>query len=429
MRESGDLLEGFAWRFRGFMERTGGLVMGIRPWQLLLLWLFYFPAACRMGGNQMKKAIALILTALLLAGCSASPSPGEASAPGGKAIPGLTWESGMELAYATEFTVDYYEGGYACIGVADGREYLVVPEAMPVPENLEENIRVLQQPLDKIYLQATSAMALFDRLGGLDSIRLVGTRQDGWYVENAVKAMERGDILFSGSYSEPDYELMVAEGCDIAIMSTMILHVPKVQEMIEGLGIPVFIEHASYEKHPLGRTEWVKVYGTLLGKEAEAEAFFETQTQAVRQFGDLENTGKTVAFFYLSSNGSVNVRAKTDYVPKMIEIAGGNYIAPGESDPDSRRSAVSVTMEAFYEAAVDADYLVYNSAIDDPIYTLAELTAKDSLFADFKAVREGNVWCTGKYLFQATDITGDLIVDFHNMLTGQEDMAFLYQLQ
>ena len=181
----------------------------------------------------MKKVIALMLTALLLAGCSASPSPGEASAPAGKEIPGLTWESGMELEYATEFTVDYYAGGYALIAVADGREYLVVPEAMPVPENLGENIRVLQQPLDKIYLQATSAMALFDRLDGLDNIRLVGTRKDGWYVENAVKAMEEGKILFSGSYSEPDYERMMEEGCDLSIVSTMILHVPKVQEMLE----------------------------------------------------------------------------------------------------------------------------------------------------------------------------------------------------
>ena len=78
---------------------------------------------------------------------------------------------------------------------------------------------------------------------------------------------------------------------------------------------------------------------------------------------------------------------------------------------------------------MSADYLIYNAAIDDPIYTIDELIAKDSLFADFKAVKNGNVWCTGKYLFQATDITGELIVDFHHMLTGQEDMQFLYKLK
>ena len=377
----------------------------------------------------MRKVAALFLMAAWLVGCSAAPVASGSTAPEGKEIPGLIWESSMEPEYATQFAVDYYQGGYALMEVIGDCRYLVVPEGKDVPEGLDESIKVLQQPLDTIYLQATSAMALFDRIDGLGSIRLVGTRKDGWYVENAVKAMEEGRMLFSGSYSQPDYELMVEEGCDLAIESTMILHAPKVREMIEQLGIPVFVEHASYEKHPLGRTEWVKVYGVMLDKEQEAEAFFQTQTDAIRQFRDLENTGKTVAFFYLASNGSVNVRATSDYVPKMMEIAGGNYVFSDISDPDSRRSSVSLTMEEFYNTAVGADYLIYNAAIDDPIYTIDELIAKDSLFADFKAVKNGDVWCTGKYLFQATDITGELIVDFHHMLTGQEDMHFLYRLK
>ena len=377
----------------------------------------------------MRRIAALILVAALLAGCSAAPASLGSSAPEGKEIPGLTWESGMELEYATEFAVDYYAGGYALIEVIGDCRYLVVPEGREVPEGLDGSIKVLQQPLDTIYLQATSAMALFDRIDGLDAIRLVGTRKDGWYVEGAVAAMEEGKMLFSGSYSQPDYELMMEEGCNLAIESTMILHAPKVQEMIEQLGIPVFVEHASYEKHPLGRTEWVKVYGVMLDREKEAEEFFKTQTEAIRQFADMENTGKTVAFFYLASNGSVNVRATTDYVPKMIEIAGGNYIFTDISDPDTKRSSISLTMEEFYNTAVDADFLIYNAAIDDPIYTIDELIAKDSLFADFKAVKSGDVWCTGKYLFQATDITGELIVDFNHMLTGQEDMHFLYKLK
>lgn len=377
----------------------------------------------------MKKAAVLILVVLLLTGCSVAPASLGSSAPEGKEIPGLTWESSMELEFATQFAVDYYEGGYALIEVIGDCRYLVVPEGREVPEDLDGSIKVLQQPLDTIYLQATSAMALFDRIDGLGSIRLVGTRKDGWYVEGAVAAMEEGKMLFSGSYSQPDYELMVEEGCDLAVESTMILHAPKVQEMIEQLGIPVFIEHASYEKHPLGRTEWVKVYGVMLDKEKEAEDFFKTQTDTIRQFRDLENTGKTVAFFYLASNGSVNVRATTDYVPKMIEIAGGNYIFTDISDPDTKRSSISLTMEEFYNTAVGADYLIYNATIDDPIYTIDELIAKDSLFADFKAVKSGDVWCTGKYLFQATDITGELIVDFNHMLMGLEDMHFLYKLK
>ena len=86
----------------------------------------------------MKKIAALILV-MLLTGCSATSSTASAQAavPTGKEIPGLTWESSMELEYATEFAVDYYSGGYARIEVVGDCEYLVVPENMPVPENLD----------------------------------------------------------------------------------------------------------------------------------------------------------------------------------------------------------------------------------------------------------------------------------------------------
>lgn len=85
-----------------------------------------------------------------------------------------------------------------------------------------------------------------------------GAQASDWYIDHAKKAMEDGKILFAGKYSEPDYEMLIDEDCDLAIESTMILHTPKVQEMIEDLDIPVFIDRSSYESHPLGRTEWSK---------------------------------------------------------------------------------------------------------------------------------------------------------------------------
>ena len=51
----------------------------------------------------------------------------------------------------------------------------------------------------------------------------------------------------------------------------------------------------------------------------------------------------------------------------------------------------------------------------------------NSLFADFKAVKEGNVWCTGKSFYQATDIVGQMIRDIHLALTDGDpaSMTFL----
>ena len=345
-------------------------------------------------------------------------------------IEGLTYESTMELTYAECFDVYYYEGGYALIDVLDSARYLVVPEGQEAPGSLDEDIIVLKQPLDRIYLAATSAMALFDSMGAMDAIRLSGTQASGCYIDHAVKAMEAGDILFAGKYSEPDYELMVDEECDLAIESTMILHSPKVQEMIEMLDIPVFIDRSSYESHPLGRTEWIRLYSVLVDKEEEAAAFFEDQAKVIRDLKDFQNTEKTVVYFYMSTDGSAVVRKASDYIPKMIEIAGGRYAFPDLED-ESGKTSIPLSMEEFYATAVDADFLVYNASIDAPINSIDELMAKSELFADFKAVKEGNVWTTGKSLYQATDIVGQLIRDLNLMLTGGDasQMTFLTKVE
>ena len=77
-------------------------------------------------------------------------------------------------------------------------------------------------------------MDLFRELDGLDAIRLSGTEAQGWYVEEARAAMEAGEILYAGKYSAPDYERIYAEGCDLAVESTMIYHTPEVKEQLEG---------------------------------------------------------------------------------------------------------------------------------------------------------------------------------------------------
>ena len=345
-------------------------------------------------------------------------------------IQGLEYERTMELDYAESFDVYYYREGYKLIDVHNDRRYLIVPEGSDAPEDLDSDIIVLEQPLDCIYLAATSAMALFDAIDSIGAIRMSGTQASGWYIEHAVEAMESGEMIYAGKYSEPDYELLINEGCDLAVESTMILHTPKVQEMIEDLDIPVFIDRSSYETHPLGRTEWVKLYAAMMNCEETAEAFFAEQTQVIEELKDFKNTEKTVAFFYVSTDGTVVVRKSEDYIPKMIEIAGGRYAFEDLKNEESDSAAVNLSMEEFYAVAQDADYLIYNSSIDNPIESVEDLIAKDELFREFKAVKEGNVWCTGKYLYQATDIVGNLITDIHLMLTDGEEsqMTFLYHV-
>ena len=347
----------------------------------------------------------------------------------GPEIDGLTYESTMDLTYATEFDVYDYKDGYKLLDVHEDRQYLVVPEGKEAPEGLSEDIVVLQQPLDHIYMAATAIMSLLDAVDAIDQVKFSGLNASGWYVEDAKKAMESGDMIYAGKYSEPDYELLVSENCDLAIESTMILHSPKVQEMIEMLDIPVFIDRSSYESQPLGRTEWIKLYGAMLDKEEEAADFFANQASVVENLKDFQNTEKTVAFFYINTSGAAVVRNPEDYISNMIEL-GGARNAFRDLQDDSGKTSVPITMEQFYDTAEDADYLIYNASIDSTVKTLDDLLAKDSMFADYKAVKEGNVWITEKSMYQATDKIAQFTNDINLLVTGgdPDQMVFLRKL-
>ncbi|MBQ6551718.1 MAG: ABC transporter substrate-binding protein [Lachnospiraceae bacterium] len=333
----------------------------------------------------------------------------------------------LPVRYATQFHVDEYAGGYRLIDIETTGKFLTVPEGSMVPAGLPDDIVPLLMPLDRIYLAATSAMDFFRALDGISSIRLSGTDTDGWYIEEAKEALENGSMLFAGKYSAPDYELIFSEKCDLAVESTMIYHSPEIKEQLEKLGVPVLIERSSYEEHPLGRMEWIKLYGVLLGKYEEAEAFFDAEAKEVEALSGQAETGKTVAFFYINTAGTVNVRKSGDYVPRMIEMAGGEYAFP-DLESGSALSTVNMTMEAFYDGAKNADLLIYNSTIDGELYTMDELLNKSPLLADFKAVQSGDVWCTGKNLFQEPTGLGRLILDIHDVLSGNipEDGVLTY---
>lgn len=382
--------------------------------------------------------ICLFLTGMLgLHGCG-SPSPGydskehTDSLQDNEAEEMLVYESSMELQYAENFSVDYYKGGFCMLTTTvDGQRFLVVPEGKEIPENTGEDIIVLQRPVKKLYLVASAVMDMFRELDGLNAVTFSGQKEENWYIEEAKEAMADGNMLYAGKYSKPDYELLVSKGCTLAIENRMILHSPEVIEKLEDFGIPVMIEYSSYEAHPLGRVEWIKFFGALLGREEEAEKIFEEHTAILDRVSAGEKTGQTVAFFFITSNGLVQVRQSSDYVPKMIELAGGKYIFENLGDAETKRSTVNMQVEEFYNGAKDADFLIYNSSIDGGVLSREELIAKCEVLADFKAVQEGNVWCTTNDIYQQSLSTGYLMEDIHAMLSGdgEDHMHYLFRLE
>ena len=393
----------------------------------------------------------------------------------------------LQLEYAKEFSIDRFENGCKLISVSDGRRLFLVPteeagqpepqstgqpetgstgqpetesvgqpepqsigqsenqpqsqpetgsagqpELEALSEALPDDVTVLTVPVKNIYLAASAAMDMMRELDALDDIRLSATNEDGWYIDEAKDAMRAGKILYAGKYSTPDYERILSEHCELAIENTMIGHTPEVREKLESVGIPVVVDYSSHETDPLGRMEWILFYGALTGKDEKAKEAFEAQKAAMEFAGSGEKTGKTVAFFYIMTNGAVNVRKPSDYIPRLIEQAGGTYIF-GVSEDSNKSSSMSMQMEEFYAAAKDADYLIYNSAVGGTIETVEELLEKSGLLSDFKAVKAGNVWCTAENLYQKSMALGDFASDIHVMLTEENpdpaETKYLYRLK
>ena len=220
--------------------------------------------------RRLPRALLTLLAVLTLCACGDKAQDGSNGEDAAVAWDALSFDKSMPLDYAAQFSVSYAGDEYKRITIGQDQEFLLVTEGAAVPGGVPEGVTILQQPLDEIYLVASAAMDSFAQLDAVDSIRFSGRKESDWYIEQAKEAMSAGDMLYAGKYSEPDYELILSQGCDLVLENTMIYHSPEVIEQFETLGIPVLVEMSSYESEPFGRMEWVKLYGALIGKENEA---------------------------------------------------------------------------------------------------------------------------------------------------------------
>ncbi|MCH5196808.1 MAG: ABC transporter substrate-binding protein [Oscillospiraceae bacterium] len=390
----------------------------------------------------MKKRLlaGLLAAAVLLAGCNdnkentsdnsstvsdSQGSGGENSSPENESYDGkLVFDHAMELKYAKNFSVDYYKGGYKLVKIVDGTELLIVPENMRVPAEISEKTIVLQQPITNILVSSTPTISLISDIGALDSVTLTTSDVDSWYIENVKDAFKSGKMAYVGDYAAPDYELISSTGTKFSIFSTMLLD--EVAAQFKELGVDVMAEYSHKEDHPLARVEWIKLYGAMFNSEKIAEEKFEAQEAYINEIAKKENTGKTVAVFYITSSGKLYARNAGDYMSKMVELAGGKYILSDLKPEDS--GTTNMEFEAFFDSAKDADYIIYVWSMGGKPSTLSDFLARGEILADMKAVKNGNVWCTTPDFFQISNTLGSMVNDINLMLNADESVDKLTYL-
>ena len=399
----------------------------------------------------MKKWLSLILAASFvvsaLSGCgeknvensSSEVSTIEVSSSQVSEVSGengdLVFDHSMELKYAKNFKVDYLSDGFKLLTVDDHENYkkeiLLVPEGKKAPEKsqfINENTIVLNAPVKNMLVSSTPVVSLINAIDALDSVKMTTYKADSWYIDEVKKATEDGLIKYVGHYKDPDYEIIAAEKPDFAVFSTMLNQVPEVESKLVELSVKIILDPSSAEPHPMARSEWMKFYGALLNKEAEAEEKFNEQCQIFESITIPEGDKENAVIFYITSKNVLHARRGGDYMAQMLELAGGEYIFKDiESD---KTGTVKMDFESFYEKAKDADDIIYVWSLGGKPETLEDFVAKNELFKDLKAVKEGNVWCTKSDYFQRANAMGDMINDFNKVIIGDEsDVKYLFKLK
>jgi ABC-type Fe3+-hydroxamate transport system, periplasmic component len=387
----------------------------------------------------MKKLILMtILTAvLLLTSCAADEANdiAETTTTGvadvaEETVTTLELDYSMELSYAKNFSIDYYKGGYKMITISDGKQFLTIPEGMDVPVDVDPAVTVLQMPINNVLISSTPTISLIAAIGAVDRVSMTTTDVDSWYIESVISAMTDGKLTYIGDYKAPDYELITAGAPQLSVFSTMLSSVPEVEEKLNELQVPILLDQATFEDHPLARVEWVKLYGALFNAEELAEKAFNEQAEYVTAIST-ESTGKSVSMFYITSKGALYARQGGDYMAKMLELAGGDYVFADLNPEETGTNQME--FETFYADAKDADYIIYIWNLGGRPETLADFIEKNELFSEFKAVQDGNVWCTTPDYFQISNTLGYMIKDMNAMLTLTDDsvdeFTYLFRLK
>lgn len=294
--------------------------------------------------------------------------------------------------------------------------YLLVDKTKEIPANCPDGV-VVRVPLEKSAVFTTVHCSLIEELGAVNSISGICELE---YITNPniISLTQSGKIVDFGSSMSPDIEKIITVSPDAILLSPF--NNSGGHGGLDKLGIPI-VECADYmESDPLGRAEWIKLYGMLFGKESEADSIFSKVTETYTQIEKeaRQETGSHPSLLYgLDNGGSWFIPGGKSYMAKMFASAGANYIF-GET---THSGAEPFAFETVYDKGCNADiWLILGTEVADKTY-------KDlQRFSSFKSYKEKRVYACNttktsffdEIPFHPERLLNDLYVIFHSEKYG-----------
>jgi iron complex transport system substrate-binding protein len=158
------------------------------------------------------------------------------------------------------------------------------------------------------------------------------------------------------------------------------------------------------EEHPLGRAEWIRFFGAVMGRKAQADSLFaaiEARYDEAAQRVDTVTT-RPVVFFGSTWQGRFHAAAGNSYMVRTLRDAGGT---PWAKDTMLRENP-PVDIEGMMALADEVDHVGLVVALRSPPDARA-LMGGDERLAHARGVEQGGFYANS----EASDVFGQALLE------------------
>lgn len=345
----------------------------------------------------------------------------------------------ISIKHARGFSVYRDTAGYTVLnihkpwpGATRDFRYALVPRERSLPEHLlaSDFDAVIQVPVQRLVLTSTTHVPALEALAA-DSVLVGFPGLDYISSEKTRQRIDAGLIEELGANDQINTERVIALQPEL-VVGFGITEAPRAYQGIMKAGISVIYNGDWTEASPLGKAEWIKFFGLLLGREAEAETYFEGVN---RDYTEARDMAAEVGLRPKVLSGALYrdvwyTPGGESWAAAFIADAGADYLWADTGGSGS----LSLSLESVLERADDADVWIAPSQFGSFI----EMREANPHYEKIRAFREGRIYTYANalgasggmlYFEQAPGrpdlVLKDLIYHIHpGLLSGYEPTFF-----
>ena len=296
------------------------------------------------------------------------------------------------VSYAKRLILEQKEG-YSQVSVVNPwqganniiQNWYLVPVGKAAPRGID-TISVIHVPVKKIICMSTTHVSMISALGENESI--IGFSGTGLIfnrvVNDRVKSRAIKDVGYDDNLNK---ELILETHPDLIMVfgigSESAGYIGKLKE----LGMKVMYNADYLETDPLGKAEWIKLFGALYCKESLADSIFVSIEQKYNQLKDfirVKTATRPKVLLGLPFKDTWYISPGNSYISNLIRDAGGDYLWENSESMFS----MPVAPETVYIKALTADFWL-NIGIAK---TRDDIVSIDSRLSDLPCYKNGNLF-------------------------------------